>query len=64
METKKIIIAYIPVLHKGYLELIERHRDADALFIFGDEITKDYYQLSKEIRALDPKLIKKAIESV
>ena len=60
---KKIIVAYIPVLHEGYRRFFENHKDAKKLYIFGPEITKKFDYLKKEIRALDPELIKKSIES-
>jgi dCMP deaminase len=58
---KKILILYIPVLHEGYRRILELHKNADAIYIFGKEIITDFDYLSKEIRALDPLLIKKAI---
>ena len=56
------IVAYVPVLHEGYRQLLERHKQAD-LFILGDDLIGQFTYLSKEIRALDPVLIKSAIES-
>ena len=60
---KKIIIAYVPVLHNGYKKFFERHLDTEILYIFGDTLIKKYDYLAKEIRQLSPDLIKKAIES-
>ena len=60
---KKIIIAYVPVLHDGYRKFFDRHLDAGILYIFGDTLIKKYDYLAKEIRQLSPDLIKKAIES-
>jgi dCMP deaminase len=60
---KKIIIAYIPVLHQGYKNFLENHADCSVLYIFGSEIISKFDYLSKEIRALDPKLVKSAIDS-
>lgn len=60
---KKIIIAYVPVLHEGYRRFFEKHLDVDALYIFGDTLIKKYDYLAKEIRQLDPELVKKAVES-
>jgi dCMP deaminase len=58
---KKIVIAYVPVLHEGYRKFFEKHKDADIIYIFGQEIISEFYYLSKEIRQLDPKLIKAAL---
>ncbi|MDO8510168.1 MAG: deaminase [bacterium] len=61
---KKVLIAYVPVLHQGYRELFEKHQDSDALFIFGKKLIAEFDYLAKEIRALDPESMKKAIESL
>lgn len=61
---KTVVIAYVPVLHDGYRKFFEKHRDADALYIFGPEIIARFDYLAKEIRALDPALMKRAIESL
>src|SRR3989339_468819 len=60
---KKVIIAYVPVLHQGYRKFFERHTDVDTLYIFGDSLIKKYDYLAKEIRQLSPNLVKRAIES-
>ncbi len=59
----KIIVAYIPVLHEGYKRLFEKHHDASQLFLLGEKITSNFRQLTKDIRALKPELIKKSIEA-
>lgn len=60
---KKIIIAYVPVLHDGYRRFFEKHSiDAD-IWIFGQELIEKFDYLYKEIRALEPQLIKKSLES-
>ena len=59
----KIIVAYVPVLHDGYRRFFEKHKDAEALYIFGDSVIKKYDYLAKEIRQLSPDLVKKAVES-
>jgi len=57
------IVCYIPVLHEGYRRLFENHSDAKELFIFGNDLIGEYEHLVKDIRKLDPELVKKAIES-
>ncbi|MEK7194613.1 MAG: deaminase [Patescibacteria group bacterium] len=62
---KKVVIAFVPVLHEGYRKFFEKHKDADPLFIFGTSLLKDRFpHLEKEIRALEPEVMKKAIESL
>jgi len=60
---KEIVFAYIPVLHDGYRKFIEAHKNADTLFLWGSDLISETDYLSKEIRALDPELIKKSIDS-
>ncbi len=62
--NKKIIIAYVPVLHEGYLRFFNKHRDAKELFLIGTDISKNYRQLTKDLRAIDPLKMKKAIDSL
>jgi dCMP deaminase len=59
---KKIVIAYVPVLHAGYKQFFEKHNDKE-LFILGKEVISEFSHLEKEIRQLDPELVKEAVES-
>jgi len=59
---RKVILAYVPVLHDGYRRFFEKYQDAN-LYIIGSELIAQFDELSKEIRQLDPQLIKKSIES-
>ena len=62
---KKIILAYIPVLHQGYWQFFKKHSfEAQILYLFGGELIQEFDHLSrKDIRTLAPKQIKQAIES-
>jgi len=60
---KKALIAYIPVLQKGYYRFLEKYKDVDALYILGEDLIEETDYLRKEIRALDPDLVQKAIQS-
>ena len=59
----KVVIAYIPVLHEGYRKFLDKHADADVVYVFGESLIKKFDYLAKEIRQLSPELIQKAIES-
>jgi dCMP deaminase len=59
----KSIVCYIPVLHEGYRRLFERHPDARELYVFGSDVIASYEHLIKDIRKLDPELVKKSIEA-
>jgi len=59
----KIIVAYVPVLHEGYRRFFDKHKDAESLNILGADVTKEFTQLAKDIRALDPQLIRDSISA-
>jgi len=61
VKNQKIIVAYVPVLHRGYYQLFSTNK-VNAIYIFGPEIIKKFDYLRKEIRALEPKFVKSAIE--
>ena len=61
---KKIIFAYIPVLHEGYRQFFERHSEADELLIWGNSIVQKFDHLErKDIRALPAEMIKRSLET-
>jgi dCMP deaminase len=61
---EKIILAYVPVLHQGYLQFFRNHAaETDMIFIFGQELINQFKPLTKDIRALSPEFVKSAIQS-
>lgn len=62
---KKIILAYIPVLHNGYRMFFKKFAsEAQTLFIFGQELIQEFDHLwRKDIRALAPECVRKGIQS-
>jgi dCMP deaminase len=62
MTKPPVIISYIPVLHEGYRRLLEHHPEASKLYIIPRELTPELTHLIKDIRALEPKLIKQSLE--
>lgn len=61
---KKVIFAYIPVLHQGYYNFFKKYAsEAPKLFIMGEKLIGTFSHLRKDIRALAPKDIKRAIDS-
>ncbi len=51
--NKEIILGYVPVIHKGYLDLLERHPFA-TIGVLEQEVLQDFDYLRKDIRALEP----------
>lgn len=62
--AKKVIIAYIPVIHQGYYQLLEKHPAYHSLYILGRSITQRYRPLQKEIRALDPYQVRQLLPTL
>jgi dCMP deaminase len=60
----RTLVAYVPVLHEGYRRFFEKNAEAKELYIFGPEILAEFSWLAKEIRQLDPELMRTAIESL
>lgn len=64
MPKQKIILLYIPVLHQGYWQFLQKNSAADALFILGPEIIANFDHLQrKDLRALNPSQILSALQS-
>lgn len=59
----KKIFAYIPVLHQGYVNFLQKHVDAN-LFLLDRSITDHWRPLQKDIRALSVEQIKVSIEAL
>ena len=53
----KMIIAYVPVLHQGYIEFFKKHENVTFLGVLGDEAIDMFRNLRKDIRALSPVLV-------
>ncbi|MFH0968930.1 MAG: deaminase [Patescibacteria group bacterium] len=62
-KNKNAVLVYIPVIHEGYRRFFDKHKKNSDLYIFGKDLIKRFGHLYKDIRALDPSLIKKSIEN-
>lgn len=67
--TKIAIMAYVPVIHGGYLKFFQEHAYVDICYLIGEEIFKefselDYLRRKDCLRALNSKQIKKMIETL
>jgi dCMP deaminase len=57
----EVVVAYIPVLHEGYVRFLESHGRGRPLYLIGPELYADYRPLAKDIRCLDAELAASAI---
>ncbi|HEV3047225.1 MAG TPA: deaminase [Solirubrobacteraceae bacterium] len=57
----EVVLAYIPVLHEGYRRFLHAHGAGRELYLIGPELYRDYRPLAKDIRALDARLVARAL---
>ncbi|MEX2012655.1 MAG: deaminase [Patescibacteria group bacterium] len=55
------LLLYIPVLHRGYLDLFERRKNEKELLVIGESLIAEFSQLSRELRRIDPGVMAKMI---
>ncbi|MFH1170477.1 MAG: deaminase [Candidatus Vogelbacteria bacterium] len=60
----KAIVAYVPVLHEGYRSFFAKHPEVKTLYLLGNTVIERFRPLVKDIRRLDPVLMKKVIEAL
>lgn len=61
---KYVLVLYVPVIHAGYLKLFKKYKNVESLYILGKEIIDEFTKLHEEIRALNPEIIKKFVETL
>lgn len=59
---KKIVVSYIPALHQGYLNFIKTY--ADQVYVLGNDFLKSVPRLERDIRAIAPTQMSKAIAAL
>lgn len=50
----RILVAYVPVLHQGYMQFLQAHSDVEVMYLLGSELLAEFPQMRKDIRALAP----------
>lgn len=64
MHKKTAAIAYVPVIHSGYISFFEKHRQSDCFFVLGLDVIAEFPRLAKEIRQLAPEDATRCIRSL
>lgn len=59
----KVIVAYMPVVHQGYLRFFAEQAEA-TIYILDRELTQTYEPLQKDIRALEPSQIVASLQAL
>lgn len=65
-KDKGILILDIPVIHKGYIELLKKHAgrgNVNTLFLIGKDLLETL-QIPQEIRANDPQITQKLLKGL
>src|SRR3989344_8363202 len=54
-----IIVAYVPVLHAGYLQFFDKYKNAEnpRIYVLYGEILEEFEWLNRDIRAINPLII-------
>ncbi len=60
----EVILAYVPVLHQGYLNFFHKYQNAKVLYLVGESLTQEVEALQKDIRVLPSELMQKAITAL
>lgn len=58
----KILVAYVPVLHAGYISLFKKY--PGALYLLGKDLILEFPRMEREIRLVSPEDMKKAVEGL
>lgn len=50
----KVVVAYFPVLHRGYIDFLKRHADAEMVFVLDRSVCLDLQpKLRKDVRSME-----------
>lgn len=61
--AKKVVVAYVPVLHQGYRTLLEDNPSFHSLYILDDDILNAFRSIQKDLRRLKPHLVRQSLTS-
>jgi dCMP deaminase len=59
---KKAIIAFVPVIHKGYVDFFSKHKG--DIYIFDQKLINSFVHLTRDLRVMDPKKTILALEAL
>lgn len=61
--AKKVIVAYVPVLHQGYRTLLEDNPAYHSLYILDNDVLDAFRSIQKDLRRLKPHLVRQSLTS-
>lgn len=63
-QPQVIFLAYIPVLHRGYLDFFNKFPNANTLLLISPALAQQYEPLHKDIRALPQETLTTALNTI
>lgn len=60
--SNKILIAFVPVLHQGYMNFFRKHAGS-VLYLLNESLYREFEHLTREVRALSPNEMSLAIDA-
>jgi dCMP deaminase len=62
--VREVVLAYVPVLHEGYVRFFAQHARGRELLLIGPELHEDYRPLAKDVRAVEAGVMARALEGL
>lgn len=62
-EKNESIIAYVPVIHAGYVDFFQKYSEA-SMHVLDQDVLDEYSHLRKDIRALSPEQSRDLVEKL
>ncbi|MFA6459489.1 MAG: deaminase [Candidatus Paceibacterota bacterium] len=56
------VLAFVPVLHSGYLDFFQKQKG--DIYIFGEGLINDYVHLTRDLRTVEPALMCQALSAL
>lgn len=60
----QVFLAYIPVLHQGYLQLFAEFSEVRTVYLLTNEVAQEFTPVHKELRAIEHQTMIKMLESL
>ena len=63
MESRAAIVAYVPVIHAGYIQLFEKYPEAVLVIVDKELLNEEFRSIQKDIRALETEKIVRTLRT-
>lgn len=61
---KTILMLYVPMIDRRYLNLFGKYKDVDALYILGNDLVCECRRSESDNNAIDPFIVKKIVKAI